>query len=374
MPRPDAVGEVRALTGLRGIAALNVVLGHYDIHAIPWLHMFIAHDAAVDMFFALSSFTLCLVYGAAEPGGLPVRRYAVARFARIYPLYAAVTAVVVFALWRHHPDRLGTPLWLHLVGQVGLLGALPIPALSGFAVLQAWSVGVEALCYATVFPLLFVLARRRISRRVLGVAVVAGGAVAFMAYRWHYTPAVQHLEFATFADRWAYWVASLRGAGMFVAGWAAFLLWRNGGFATVIGQSTDAIALLCVLIVMGERYGLLPKQAVVLLAPLLIAGLMDPRSLTARLLASTPVHALGVISYSMYLLHLEVYGQLLSRFPQLAAHEVSRIGVPVLVTLVAATASYTLFETPARRLLRRWLGAAPISEAAPVSSTTVPQG
>lgn len=43
--------DVRAFTGLRSVAAVDVVIGHYDIHNIPAVHAFVFNDAAVDIFF-----------------------------------------------------------------------------------------------------------------------------------------------------------------------------------------------------------------------------------------------------------------------------------------------------------------------------------
>ena len=81
--------ELKALTGLRGVAALTVALAHYNLPILGAANrLFFWHNAAVDLFFCLSGFTLALVY-VGQPSRLGCGIMGVARFARIYPLYIA---------------------------------------------------------------------------------------------------------------------------------------------------------------------------------------------------------------------------------------------------------------------------------------------
>lgn len=79
-PRP----ELRALTGLRGLAATAVAVAHFQ-NAIPAYSgtPFMWHNA-VDLFFCLSGFTLSYVYNRET---FQFSSYLTARVARIYPLY-----------------------------------------------------------------------------------------------------------------------------------------------------------------------------------------------------------------------------------------------------------------------------------------------
>ena len=88
--------ELRALTGLRGVAAVVVALAHFDIKLPYGLQAFVLwQDAAVDLFFCLSGFTLAYVYSAQ---GFQFSRYIMARLGRIYPLYL-VTLLLVAAVY-----------------------------------------------------------------------------------------------------------------------------------------------------------------------------------------------------------------------------------------------------------------------------------
>jgi peptidoglycan/LPS O-acetylase OafA/YrhL len=92
-----SVGEVRALTGLRGAAALLVASYHYypiEQFQLGALSAFIGRGYLwVDTFFILSGYVLTLKYNrqfaAANKTPHVLRDFLVARFARIYPLYAA---------------------------------------------------------------------------------------------------------------------------------------------------------------------------------------------------------------------------------------------------------------------------------------------
>jgi peptidoglycan/LPS O-acetylase OafA/YrhL len=81
MPRAEA------LTSLRFFAAAHVVAYHYarDTPGLPAFvtSLLYAGPCSVGLFFVLSGFVLARRYG----NGVPLRDYAVARIARIVPLY-----------------------------------------------------------------------------------------------------------------------------------------------------------------------------------------------------------------------------------------------------------------------------------------------
>ncbi|MEO1383498.1 MAG: acyltransferase [Bacteroidota bacterium] len=88
---------IPSLTPLRGIAALMVVLFHYndflvfqDLSNLNSISMILAKGYLwVDFFFVLSGFIICHVYGERllKPTGPIVRKYLWARFSRLYPLH-----------------------------------------------------------------------------------------------------------------------------------------------------------------------------------------------------------------------------------------------------------------------------------------------
>src|ERR1700730_15972505 len=85
-----------ALDGLRGVAALSVVLIH-----VPWpnhisdtgfgRHVYLF----VDLFFILSGFILTAAYREGIATGDQLRRFLILRFFRIYPVHLAVLLVLL---------------------------------------------------------------------------------------------------------------------------------------------------------------------------------------------------------------------------------------------------------------------------------------
>src|SRR5271170_4129104 len=92
-------GRIPSLDGLRGIAAIAVVGYHYNIFFLPQARLPFLGRAylAVDLFFLLSGFVLAHVYGRelASNWRSHWQKFAMARFARIYPLFALTTIVMV---------------------------------------------------------------------------------------------------------------------------------------------------------------------------------------------------------------------------------------------------------------------------------------
>jgi len=79
---------------VRGLAALVVLIYHVDF--MFGLRHWLMHGGylAVDLFFVLSGFVLSLTYGRSiADGSLGIRKYAVARIARLFPLFLATTCV-----------------------------------------------------------------------------------------------------------------------------------------------------------------------------------------------------------------------------------------------------------------------------------------
>ena len=154
--------HLRRLTPLRFVAAILVVLYHrgetvppFDL---PWIHAVIAQsNVAVSFFFCLSGFIMATVYR----DGVDARAYWIARFARIYPVYALALAACLVT----GPDI--------TAGQYGLDSVLLQAWVPGWAMTvnpPGWSLSVEVLFYA-LFPVLTRgLTARTLNRAILVVA------------------------------------------------------------------------------------------------------------------------------------------------------------------------------------------------------------
>src|ERR1700761_6004380 len=83
---PDKPHAYPALDGLRGVAAIAVMLHHFRPLTAPWLF---AHGyLAVDLFFLLSGFVIAHAYDARFRKGLGVPAFLVIRLIRLWPMIA----------------------------------------------------------------------------------------------------------------------------------------------------------------------------------------------------------------------------------------------------------------------------------------------
>ncbi|MES2741615.1 MAG: acyltransferase [Pseudomonadota bacterium] len=132
MSAPTApAGKLDWLQGLRGLAALLVVLTHgrYFLTGTPGQALGEAllrpGAAGVDLFFLISGFIMVHATAASHGGAGDASRYLLKRFFRIWPVYAVLTAVGVYAT--------RGPGWLFDSGNLGALtqGLLFLPVDGG---------------------------------------------------------------------------------------------------------------------------------------------------------------------------------------------------------------------------------------------------
>jgi peptidoglycan/LPS O-acetylase OafA/YrhL len=166
LPRSDAI------TSLRFFAAAHVVAYHYarELSGLPQFvtSLLYAGPSSVGLFFVLSGFVLARRYD----GGVRVRDYAVARIARIVPLYwlSLVLAAPILLVTPHPIAAVITvPTFLQAwVPQTTLAWNEP-----------AWSLSVEMFFYA-VFPALLPWAQR-LRHPLRAAALVWVGTVLLLA-------------------------------------------------------------------------------------------------------------------------------------------------------------------------------------------------
>jgi peptidoglycan/LPS O-acetylase OafA/YrhL len=165
-----------ALTGLRFIAALAVLLTHYNRASLPpLLRTYLDYGSAgVSLFFVLSGFVLAYNYA---PVFAPARRPSFtvawtfwrARFARVYPLHILTLVLstgVLLLLGRHEALRSLALAWIANL----LLVQAWFPSLPTWNA-PAWSIADEAVFYL-VFPALAYFVLPRLVR--LRAFVIAG--------------------------------------------------------------------------------------------------------------------------------------------------------------------------------------------------------
>ncbi|WP_433505167.1 acyltransferase family protein [Pseudonocardia halophobica] len=370
---PAGGGELRALTGLRAVAAAWVVLFHFHFTALPGVAVvsgllgpLITQGAlGVDLFFVLSGFVIAYTYleqlgprlTAAGTG-----RFVWARACRIWPAYALVFHMfgiwlVARAVYGSDPDIafqavqpvLSPGEWLQQLVMVQLWDD---PYLDGASWVGAtWSISAEWLAYL-LFPLVAVVFQRM---RNLPVGVLGGGALALM------TPiAVAYLTTGSPYYPWSWLVRILCGFG---AGILTFLAVRRlrhrSGVrrpASVVASVTPAV--IAVGLLAGELVGPGRGGAVLVLFPVLVGALaLADRGVARWLSRPAMVHG-GRISYALYLIHIpmfEVYWLAMAYEPRLVGSSpVAHLAAAavLLATVPAAHLLYRWVEEPARAAMR----------------------
>jgi len=341
--------DLRALTGLRFLAALWVVLytawPHLDV---SWVPVAVTKGyLGVETFFILSGFILSHVY--LEAVGDKRFRYGGflwARMARVYPLHL-VTLFGMIGLglaagvagmsidgsltdWRSLPANLTlTHAW----------GLAPSSAFNH----PSWSISAEWAAYLG-FPAFAFVAWRMRNRPVL--ATMLATAFALGLYAVFQPLAGYSLTEATF--RWG----ALRIVPCFALGCALYLIHRRGGipFAGRVALTSGA------LVVASASLGLW-DAVTVLAAGGLILGLGSLDNTRAGILGSRLGVYLGEISYSIYMVFAPVLLVMTNVAAQLTGADDKRFHIIVWLAVVAAIpvtamVTYHLIERPTRRVLR----------------------
>ncbi len=367
------IRRVECLDGLRGVAALWVLIGHMMILTGFRLPLIGKPDLGVDLFILLSGFLMVFQYqlrAGREDWDSP-RTWAAfwtRRFFRLAPLFYVTLAAALIAGPAIYADRvaidsfLGQSLQpperyndagfaniaLHLSFLFGLL-----PEYAFRTPLPDWSLGLEMQFYA-LFPLLVLLARRVGWVPAAFVAAAGGVAIALIAAAAgldYPMPSFLPLKLQLFLA--AMLIAADPGKGR-------RRIWIHLGAAMLLAA-----------IPIGGDQDLLHFAARALLV-LGFFGLVHGRSLGAidamsRLLGSRPFYWLGELSYGTYLIHLLILQPVAAAVIGAFGTGLGAVGrfaltgvIVVPVTYALAWLCYRLVELPGQRLgkaaIRRFEG------------------
>lgn len=368
-PVPPPRAFIPALEGMRGMAALGVLLTHVafqtgsgHIRVLgPILERF---DMAVAVFFALSGFLLWRPHAARAHGygsAPSTARYLLHRFARIMPAYWVVV-VFVLVLLPSAAQSANLRVW---VSNLFLLQVfVPLTLTDGLT--QMWSLSVEVAFYL-VLPLLAWLVVRLRGRAARWRVPVLGVLIA-VSLTWNFWPVPT--PDAIHADNWLPGYLPWFGAGMVLAELIHLVAPASRWGRVLSNQRLMwAIALVAFLISATEYGGPAGLERAepwqyamkMLLGMILGFGLLAPLVLRPveakphRWLESSPAAVLGRWSYGIFLWHLVVLTMVFPVFAILPfnGHLLYVLTLTVLGTLPLAAASYALIEEPARLWARR---------------------
>lgn len=348
--------RVPGLDGIRGAAALFVVIDHIFLRAFPgypvdhapfWASPFIYGRFAVVVFIVLSGFSLGL--SPARDGWRldGVSRFARRRARRILPAYWAALGFSLVIAWIVFPQpgqRVPGPASVIVNGLLvqNVVGA-PSPNRA------FWSMAVEAQLYV-LFPLLLLMVRRWGSLRMVFCVTAAVVAIGIVG------PHVARLD--TFVIQSPPDLAALFALGILAAGIVGAdsrrRSWPWGRLAVAA-----AVPVLAVIVWRGSVWTLehlfwidlaLGPAIACLLAALATGRLVVLR----RLLEMRPARTLGASSYSLYLTHAPIVvivydGIVARRVPQGVPAFLLTLVIVLPLTIAFARIFASAFEAPFRQ-------------------------
>jgi peptidoglycan/LPS O-acetylase OafA/YrhL len=358
--------QVRAFTGIRGIAALYVVVYHFGLAGMfqGRTRAILGHGyIAVDLFFMMSGFVMALTYrdlfaGGRPPGGMlrSMLDFLGKRIARIYPLYAlASVAAPVVVIWAGLSSRADQITTTKILANLFMMQSWGI---SESYVGPAWSISTEWAAYL-IFPLLCAIMLFGERQAALAWSFVAFLFLALLAElpaeTTHVVRAAGPLDLYDGRN----YGAAARCLIEFLLGMMCFRLSRHEGLVGRLGRDWVGFALVALI---GGLLAIPASDILIIpLIALLLVSLARDEGRVAGFLGSRFLNWLGTISYSVYLFHTTVAA--IVEPPIRRA--VEGAGMPdakgietfclVAVVLLTASLTYSLVEKPGRSLLRRLL-------------------
>ena len=338
------VHELRALTGVRGIAAWFVVFYHIRLSIaglpLPVRDVFAKGYLAVDFFFLLSGFVIWLTWSdRIRTGGVAsIPSFLQKRIARIWPLHlatlggAVALALLLRATGRSDPQFVFPELPLHilLLQNWGFTHHLAWND-------PAWSISAELGAYLLFPVLVLAVDWRRLPTLVL--LILAGGLLVGLHL------AMNAPSLGTDIPRYGL----LRCLVEFTTGSIVCALWLRWRGAL----RTPLWVALAAMLAAGSWIAGAPETLVV---PALFALVLQLLALTAGK-PGNPfelgwTHYLGEISYATYLSHFILWKAFKLVFvSDVTAVSPTYVAVYLGLVLLASIALYHLVERPAQRWL-----------------------
>lgn len=345
--------RISSLTGLRGVAAVSVLLYHiphnpaFEAFRMP---LFSRAYLAVDLFFILSGFVISFGYHdrvVNHPGWASYADFLINRMARVWPLHLIVTLVFMARVALNISGSQGIDLnAANIVSNLFMVqswgwGTEPIAG-------NSWSVSTEVAAYL-IYPIIALIAFSRwawvqgaLSIGLLALVATSGlGASGPLDVNQSDTVLTLLRCLAGFSLG----VMTYRCAEK---GWCKALIDRPGGFAIVCGLIALAL--------------LLPGKADVLAVCLMPALVLSCyyNGAAARAVMANPVSFhLGLISYSIYLWHPLVRDVFARGMGVAHKHGLTGFDWLFITAMLVATwllcwASYALVEVRGHRFIK-WL-------------------
>lgn len=361
--------EIRPLTGIRGFAAIWVVLFHYKtdiLMLVPALSIFnpiIDRGAfGVDIFFVLSGFVISNVYQV-ENHNLTLNKYRnflINRIARIYPNYLFCFTLLFFIIFsdriignhmsgiKHVTNAMDYPL-SGIIWHLSMVQAWPfIPAKWDNWNTPAWSVSAEWFAYLFIFPFSVWLSSKK--RFIKNSILVIFGLLSLFIY---FSPSL------FISKNGIHFIMQV--SCEYLAGCCIYLYFLKNK-STVVKYSLFLDFIFLIFIAFVWFSSILPFSYYLILfcVPIIICFLTQEKSVFSKILATPFFCYLGRISYALYLVHAIAQRMLHVVAPTgkfTSSPAIERIVVTMgylIFPIIIAAGIYHLVEEPSRIALRKF--------------------
>ncbi len=367
--------QIGALTSLRGIAALIIVIHHFSYYALPQLgvllssytYFFANGYLSVDLFFILSGFVMTHVYLDRFDSGVSKSsywQYLRARFARIYPLHL-FTLLVLVALQSIELILLSNPAAFTgkfnltaLFANVFLLQAFalncpPLFWCDTFWNEPAWSISVEFVIYC-IFPFILL--------KISSTNLKTNGRIYLLAL-------IADLILIGFTHNNLdniIGIPSIARCGLeCILGIITYKFYQK--YQDRQSPNLDLVAIVAIGLIMhtnwGDKLRGVHDWAILPAFSLLILSISNPTTRwRARLINSPFLLYLGTISYSIYMVHwclaIILKSVWLHKFNLVfgsnltGLESVFVLGLFIPIVLLSGSLTYRFIELPMRDLLK----------------------
>lgn len=407
--------SIDALTSLRGIAALLVIVNHMGLLMLPLGKTDLAPaltkcgPLGMTIFFVLSGFVIHYNYSdrLAVDRERGVTAFLFARFARLYPLYLPVILVnyvANMARAAYHGRQLAANVYsaslpVYLAGMQSWFYS----TFNGFNLSisqelanNSWSISVELFLYLLFIPLALWggFKRHALWRGVLMAVAAIVGRVIFIRLAdsdavldgftriWGTSHAVDPANWLIYYSPYGRIFEFIAGVGV-----AEVWLARNGrlesGRARLIAQLAGAIAIVYIAasFLDGSFFdaprlfgGYRLYSGYVIAVPLAVYAVCRSKTWLGKFACTAPLMFVGEISYSLYLLHgnlfaffiVKLEGNFAARVPEMLWKSAAFLAI----LFAVASLIYRFLEIPARRWILNFYRKSMIQPALSPASTT----
>lgn len=350
--------EIKSLTGIRGLAAIYVMIFHWNAEipkgiSIPdsftanlLLKKFLGHGyLSVDLFFILSGFVLCLSSSrifADRVSADDYRTFMFKRFSRIFPLYSIITLLYFFLFHEGGIAKLLMNLTL-------LHGANPY--YNNSIIPPGWSLTNEWLIYF-IFPFflhyLLKIKKTWILLLISFLILVLLSSLRSAMFNWaNYSYLIKVHGFHPV-------ISFTRGPASILRAIVAYLL---GAFSFLLYKKNKEIPFLKFLMIPLFALLFISKSdiLIILSIPLFIIYLTK-ENLISRTLSHPILYFPGLISYSLYVNHylfIKTYRSMSNAIG--VDNNILSFGYVLIGTFLLSTITYYIIEKPGLSILK-WSG------------------